>query len=490
VGSQEHLVPTIPPLSTYEITTRAALGRCVVVAGYLATYFLLIAVCLHVKEAPLVVVVFVATWTAAVLARVWVLGSITAVDIVFILLLSAFQNVVLGYFVAVLSPFQVKLLLATNFVLPMLWLAMLWLMRPTSVLMKPCSRVSLLIVLYGTIVCASVLHFGINGVATVASIRNLVSPLLFLLIGYLTVWRRPLEAGLMRVIGFVGLIVVAIGILELFIIPDLWQFLNVSELWEKKGLTNLGNSGVPMNWLSAERFGGYHIRRMVSSFADPVNLGTFLFLMFVSGFFLRKPWLSVVAVLGIGLTVSKGGVAGLLIFVTVYAYFRASRLMFVLVSVTMTIMGAAVGYYSFKFGTSSLVLHVLGAWSAVGGITEHPLGVGAGFVGTLANQFVDLGAMKIRESGIGLVIGALGIPGLLMFVWLFGVVLVHATRGWGSSEKVVVGSLLGGIFVNIVFNEVALSPNSSAIYFFVLGQFASSLRPVPHDATVMEWRQR
>lgn len=76
------------------------------------------------------------------------------------------------------------------------------------------------------------------------------------------------------------LLVIVFGIVEYVVGLNIWGSLNIKQLWPLKGIA-VNNIGFPKNWWSSERIAGKQLRRMVSSFTDPVNLGTFLFSAFV-----------------------------------------------------------------------------------------------------------------------------------------------------------------------------------------------------------------
>jgi len=208
---------------------------------------------------------------------------------------------------------------------------------------------------------------------------------------------------------------------------------------------------------------------MVSTMADPVNLGTFLFLVFMTGYWLRRWLVAGLALIGILFTISKGGLAGLLAFSCIWAYHRRSRAVLAVVLSGAVVLGVGFVWYSMRYATGSLLLHVAGATHALFQLSAHPLGRGLGQVGTLAQQFVFLGKQDIVESGVGLVIGQLGIPGLLLYLGLFWLIFHWCRACTPVRTRVFAFALLAGIAVNIAFNEVALSPNSSAGYFFILG---------------------
>lgn len=443
--------------------------RALLFGWYVATYAVTVGLGM-IADQPLVLVTLLgAIWAIFVAWRIVVFSGINDTDVAFIVFLSAAQNVVLGLVSPSLSSFAVRLLISTNFVLPGLWLVAVWACRPATWLRREPWVVNGLLVVTAGLLLFSAALFGLGGVAALASIRNITTPLLFFALGYMISGRTGDERTLWRTITVLGLIVFAVGVVEQFAYASMWRDLNVSDLWLKKGLTNLGASGVPENWYSAERIGGNQIRRMVSTFADPVNLGTFFFLLFAAGYRSRSVAVASLAALGIGLTVSKGGMLGLMIFCCVYAYYRCRRWVFLCVVGGVAVTGVGFIIFSLRHATGSLLLHVAGAVNAVRDLGHYPLGRGLGRVGTLAQQFVYLGRQDIVESGLGLVVGQLGLPGLVLYVGFFLFIFAWCVRHPSIDERLIGVALLCSIGVNIIFNEVALSPNSSAPYFFLLG---------------------
>jgi hypothetical protein len=145
----------------------------------------------------------------------------------------------------------------------------------------------------------------------------------------------------------------------------------------------------------------------------------------------------------------------------------------VVVTVSVVI-GLAFVTYSLTHSTGSLTAHVHGFTGGFERLPGHPFGSGLGTVGVLANLTSTAGQPGISESGLGTIIAQLGLIGLGLFVWLCAV--IH--RGMSSlaepRERILGFTLLYAIILNIAFNEVALSPNSSAGYFMILGILAAS----------------
>ena len=412
----------------------------------------------------------VVSWTTFLLARLLYMGPISEVDAVFVLWLAASQNVLIGALVEGMSADHVRLLIGSNFMLGAMWVTALGLQRVQAMLRRSTVWVLLVVPAVTLLVVSSIAVFGFNGLAAVASARNILTPPLFFVLGWLIgCGRRGARDQFMKAVLWLGLLVIFFGLVERFMTPNVWNELNIGALWTKKGLTNISLSGLPRNFWSAERIAGAPVRRMVSTFGDPINLGTFLMLTMLCAYGLKRPLVVLLAGVAIALTVSKGGALGCLVFAVVYSYYRWSRVGFLITGLTAVAVGASFIAYSARYATRSLFVHLGGAAFALLGLREYPLGRGMGRAGTMAQQFVDLGDQQILESGLGMIVGQLGFPGFVVFGVFLGLVYKGALGSRGVRERIVAVSLFWSITLNMFFNEVALSPNSAAGYFILLG---------------------
>lgn len=205
---------------------------------------------------------------------------------------------------------------------------------------------------------------------------------------------------------------------------------------------------------------------MVSSYADPVNFGTVLFLFGMVAWFTRRWVLLIVCLLAVVLTISKGALLGLMVFVTVLSWHAGNRIVFLVCAGVAALGGVVVVVYSMTHSTQSLAAHVGGLVEALRTLPEYPLGRGLGGAGVLADGSGDL-----KESGLGMIIGQMGIFAFVLFGAFFGGMWRHIGRIGIKRDRVMAQALFLGLLGNIAFNEVALSPNSSGGIFMVLGLF-------------------
>lgn len=399
-------------------------------------------------------------------------------------ILSAFQNVYLLPIAEDLQPTSLQIVVVANFVFAVLTLGTLH-VAGGSTSLSPQARPMVrrayqLWVASAGFGLAMMAVRGNDPIAAFASLRNVSAPFLFLLIGMLaSSWVAV--SNYARLLAGLALLVVAFGFWE-YLNPGFWRAAGISVLWEKKGIPVDPYSLIPKNFFSSEVIGGRQVRRMVGPFADPVNFGTFLFAGTMASWYVRRRATGLVTMIASALAVSKGAVLGWLVMAALWVRDHRSRFEFVMVS---GIVGAAaLAVYSFTTGSStgSTTAHVNGFLAAFTELPSHPLGRGLGGTGVLAGLFSDGGGdSAIVESGIGMVLGQLGVVGLVTYAALFGMILRQGSRILDRRDRTMCLGLTAAFAANAMFNEVALSPNSCAPYFIMVGLILarSELRPPP-----------
>lgn len=383
-------------------------------------------------------------------------------------IISATQNLYLGIVAPYAGSTQIQLMVVTNFLFSIILLFFIFLKTPFRFNQAFYQRMIIIsIVLIGYSI-ATIVMFNADITSAIASLRNIITPMLFLLIGLLACINVNLKRFL-KYISYITIFVVMFGILERFFLNGFWFSVNLPDLWEKKGLPLNAFTGLPVNFFSSEMVNGKQLRRMVSSFADPVNLGTFLFFGFMAAWYLKKRTLVLAVLACIALAVSKGALLGLLVFCVIWSYHKLPKYAFVLVLMGTGLAGLAFIFYSMSNSTMSVFLHFSGFFAAFPELVHHPLGRGLGNIGVLAGLYSSGAKTEITESGLGMVIGQLGIVGLVLFIYFFWCLWKKSRVVEDKKEKILVQSLILSILLNIMFNEVALSPNSSAVYFMTIG---------------------
>lgn len=384
------------------------------------------------------------------------------------IILSCFQNVYLGWLSPNLTKIDVQILTILNFIVAIFIFAFSFLSTKKNERNHD-GLLNLFILIFFFLMVSVAWSSTRNPISILSSLRNIISVFLFYFIGYYCE-KKINFSRFEKMILFLALIIIVIGLFDELTGFKMWNALHITDLWTKKGIKVQASSGLPTNFYSSETINGHRIRRMVSTFADPVNLGTFLFAAFCISWHQRKKIISVLLVICIFLTVSKGAWLGLLIFFCVYAYKKFSRSIFTFTVIFAGLIGAIFLIYAARTSAASVFLHMSGLVSAFKSVIRHPLGNGIGSLGVLAKQFSQYSANSdITETGLGLIIGQLGFAGLIIYVLFFYRLFKFSSKIQEPRDFILVITLLLSIFANILFNEVALSPNSCGLYMLIVG---------------------
>jgi hypothetical protein len=396
------------------------------------------------------------------------------------ILLSAFQNVYMGFFAPQLSSMSIQVLTVLNFFIACIILVVLMLRKRSMIERDKIYHAFILLVAYSFV---SVIFLNkINVISIISSLRNVISVYLFLFIGILA--SDNLNIGrFQKIVLLIAFCVVVVGFFDVASKGAMWNSLNITDLWTKKGI-RVQASGLPTNFYSSETINGERIRRMASTFADPVNLGAFLFAAFAVAWYRNNKIIGILTFVAILLTVSKGAMLGILILMCVYAYYCLKRSVFMMIAGFAAFCGIGFLAYAFKTSADSVFLHISGLVAAFRSLLTHPLGSGIGSAGVLARQFSRYSSnMEITETGLGMIIGQLGIVGLILYLILFKNVIKLGTLVEDKREKTFCLTLSLSIIANILFNEVALSPNSCAIYFVMIGYSIGKIKNMEKTIT-------
>lgn len=390
-------------------------------------------------------------------------GSEMDILILFPVFLSCIQNLYLGLAVNNLQSFELQCLLTVNILIAVALPTMRLVMTGKLREYKWC-----IACIGGTLAYSLVLSVIYSAPITsfISCLRNILASFIFYYFG--AVFGKSIEEeNFKKYILILIWIVVFFGFFEYIVGSNLWRTINISQLWNLKGIITDPN-GFPGNWYSSEViFGHPYVRRMVSSFADPVNLGTFLSAAFLLSWYYKKYILMFFTLLCCVLTISKGALLGFLIFCIVFLWYKdKSRMGFVI-----ALLGAlAIGIAMLIYGAgSSTGLHVLMFFRALKVLFKYPFGMGVGTIGVLAGVVGGTSSNPyIMETGIGVVIAQLGFLGAAMYIYLF-YKMFKIPKHMAKNEKILLYTLIFSFFTNAMFNEVALSPNSCALYFIILG---------------------
>lgn len=393
-------------------------------------------------------------------------GEFIAKYLSVIIYLSAMQSVYLGVFISSLERIELQVMLSIHVLYSALTLIISIIASKRGIPWP----VHLLIVEI-VVSCLGFIIYNPQIIAFISSLRNLISPIMFFSLAYIFAGKID-DKTLMKKIEIVLYIVIVFGVIEYSIGNKLWIDLNITELSIKKNLITNTYAKVPPNWYSSEKIGGHQLRRMVSTFADPVNLGTFLFAGYAVAEHERKKFLKMLTLLCIVLCVSKGAFLGILISFVVNCWYKDRSKISVPVIIGITLgLGYVFIVFSQSSSTGSMFYHVLNFIKSFGVLVTKPLGYGVGNAGVLAKVTGGTISTDIVETGFGAIVSQMGIIGLMIYVYFFGKLVAggRLINKNNVEDKVLFYSLLFSYIANVLFNEVALSPNSCGIYFVLLG---------------------
>lgn len=380
-------------------------------------------------------------------------------------LLAAFQNVYLAIGISHQTALSLQIMLSLHF-----FLVLIVDLMNAQILFSKVSKIVWLIVI--VIIQGTILYLAYPAPITslISAGRNVLSCLVIYAYSCI-IGENSDEKTYYKILNAVALIVVMFGLFEYIGGINIWRNLGITQLWNLKGITT-NAAGVPMNWFSSETIGGQQIRRMVSSFADPVNLGTYLFAAFMISWYTGNNVLTVLLSVCCILTISKGALLGFLVFVVMYVWFKdKSKIGVPIIFFLCTLFALRFVEYSMTKSTGSMMAHIGGFISSLKLLITNPAGLGIGNVGVLSGLFsTSLSNTDVIETGIGVIIAQLGWVGLLCYISFF-LYLFYEPRKWklvDMKASVMYYTLLFAFILNALFNEVALSPNSCALYFIEL----------------------
>lgn len=379
------------------------------------------------------------------------------------LFISAFQNIYLGIVAYQIDQLALQIFLMLHWVWAIVILAGILIVDVNKP--KGDFGYKVLLIFIAVILYAIALFAVYRGspISMFSSFRNLSTPLLFFSLGYFVTRYVRLEVFLFYLRG-IGWFIVIFGFVEYLFDRQVWPLLNIDMLWIKKGITNLASWGFPENFVSSEKFFGKQIRRMASSYADPVNFGAVIFLIVAVSWYAKKYFLMWAAVACCFLAISKGAFVGLLLLFVTRTFYYASKIKFAVISTISLAVGIGFLVYSAFHSTQSVAAHSEGLLAALRTLPSYPIGRGLGNVGVYSG-----GESEIKESGAGVIIGQLGIVGILLYGYFFLSIARKVFTVVDLRQRAFAVVLIGSILINITFNEVALSPNSAAGYFILLG---------------------
>jgi oligosaccharide repeat unit polymerase wzy len=391
------------------------------------------------------------------------------------IVLSSFQNVYLGLGAGKLNSITLQVLLTISTAIITLTVFIGIMLNSFNSKEFEWLILSLFFIIIHSIIL--IMFFPTTLAAYLSSMRNILAPLLIFYFSVYSFKNIDLYK-FYRYIFIIILIVLIFGIIEYIIGNSLWTKLNIKQLWALKGMA-IEDRIVPGNWYSSELVGGKQLRRMVSTFADPVNLGSYLFAAFMLAWYKKKRLLQILLISSFILSVSKAAFLSLLVFIIVYSWVKDRNKILAIFGITIS-SGLGLFFYRYSQISSygSMNAHIDGFYNALSIPLHYPFGMGVGSVGVLASKLGSQAALssEVLETGIGMIIAQLGFVGVIVYSIFFVKLSFLGNKILDVNDKILWFTILYGFLANAFFNEVALSPNSCALYFLILGMLYNKNR--------------
>lgn len=297
-----------------------------------------------------------------------------------------------------------------------------------------------------------------------ASVRQIMAFEIFFLIGYELIRNKIIYCKTVKILLFLGLIVVLFGLVERTL--KIWHFFDLSSYFGSKNIGFYENGYPyffiePLPDLISNIVGLRSTTRMVSTILDPINLGHILVLcvalLLKDDFKIYKIKITYLVILfiyilGIFFTFSKGSWIQLIIIISLKynKYIRKYGILFFCL-----LFVALLCIVPFHPG---LAIHVNGLTNSIKSATLW--GSGLGMAGNYSSMFGNINS-TIGDTYIGAIIGQIGIVGITF--WLLLVYIIY--------KKGVSGSVLGFVLISQLFVSI-LSENSfnilSIAFLFLL----------------------
>lgn len=336
-----------------------------------------------------------------------------------------------------------------------------------------CFSCILIIILYATFNSTDSL-FG-----TLASVRQLYLPFLFVLLGT-TVFKtvKDIEECI-RFFLKMMLLCALFGWVEMILGDVFWINLGYSEYAKLKSI----ESGLTMDTGISGAFYSYdlgiRIRRMGSFLAEPVILGQLMAMALVISIFQKGVYKNkfhkiisvIIYTVALACTLAKGGIIiALFSFAFILGKVWKERGLSIILKITfwvVLIMGIA---YAFSSETNG-VTHINGLIDNIKYLPFYPLGRGIGAVGNLGYNYGGREVLLANgESFIGAAIGQMGVVAIVIYGWLY-MYLFKTLRRCSKFELFGVGNIVLwlniGLFLTSLINNTAISFTSCFIYYIL-----------------------
>ncbi len=423
--------------------------------------------------------------------------------VITITLLIVLQNILIMSGTHLGDPMFGRVVLVTKELFLLGFLGLIALMRPRSSL-RIAQRERWLLVLGGILAGATGLTFLVHHLpvaSVVFGLRSLTTPILFYLLGRLiwlrTAWRMPLDGLFLTLACALALY----GFVEAYMLPQSWAInLGLPFMYAIKGLDVLEfrNYGLlPNNFFFTDLDGP--IRRMTSFIYEPLSYGYIqgTLLLFIIARTFRRGFQAVLLnpliwLLGLSLLLNFG--RGPILFFII-------GLTFLLVptprrAVWLALLLTAFGGSLYALGLirdNTGGTHILALLSGFSYAMQHPLGLGIGSAGFMAQYYLSDGTetTAANESFVGMLGTQLGMIGLIAYLIVHisiakRLLQGHNPRSYGARAyyfRAAAGALIG-LNVSALFTASSHGFLSCGLVYMLAGMMMAVLENDLDDAPV------
>ena len=319
--------------------------------------------------------------------------------------------------------------------------------------------------------------------SVIASFRQLSIPFLFYIFGRSVKLKEGDFVKVIRIFITLSIFTVLFGLIQVMVGPAFFDKMGMKDYMEiKYGFLQMRDGYyIPTSMLSWDfvKYTGKVYLRLASFLVDPVILSQILALAYLLVTFdycgeltgKRKKLYSIVLLVGVILTLGKGGI---LITAFSFVYLWGKRngqrkiisyiaYIFVAIVCVFLIEGAGEG--------ESISLHMAGLTDNIQVMKQNPLGTGIGTQGNMAIKYYEVKNVEVSgESFVGAVMGQMGIIGIVIYcVFMYGLYTKYRRMKHYNKLYNIVFIATNSMWITSFLNNTAVSFTNCFMYMVVLG---------------------
>ena len=340
----------------------------------------------------------------------------------------------------------------------------------------PLKKLDIIFILY-VVLCIAYCAYGKGGlIAKLTYLRNFI---IFYPAFFIGKYCLNTHVKIQAFIDFVlklAIFCTFMGIIAALAGTTFYKIIGVPEIYIAKRYTSFSEDGLPGNFRTF--FLGAWRQRNIFPYYEPVNSSYFLALSASLAYAVKREKTFCVCLLGFCLTYGKGG---MIVFAMTFMCMTAQKFLrgrnekfvrrFIIIGVFVCIfLFAYIIHTRFRdeFGTYN---HFYGILTGIRGVLSKPLGHGIGSAGNLIKT-AELAKQDISETGLINLTYQIGIPGAMLFSYLFFSIGRQCVRNFRMehSDLLLLCSFFPlALFIVSVFQENTYTPQCVAPYALIVG---------------------